>query len=63
MKYEVVIELVAESRMEEHFLHDELPDASWIPNPGCNTVFYLPVSEEERVSEAIKKWKETCENL
>ena len=61
MRYEVVIELVAESQMEEHFLHGELPDATWRPNPGCNTVFYLPVAEEERVSEALKKWKENYE--
>jgi hypothetical protein len=63
MNYTVVIQLVSESRMEEHFLRDEFPDAIWTSNPGCNVVFYLPVSEEDRVTEAIKKWKETCENL
>jgi hypothetical protein len=61
MKHEVVIQLVSESRMEEHFLHDEFPDAVWTSNPGFNVVFYLPVSEEERVTEAIKKWKENYE--
>ncbi len=61
MKYKVVIELVAESNLEEHFIHDELPGAVWIPNPGCTTVFYLPESEEDRVTEVMKKWKETYE--
>lgn len=57
MKYEVVIQLVSESYIEEHFILDEFPDATWTTNPGGNAIFYLPASEEERVSEALKKWE------
>jgi len=59
MKRRVVIEIKTESYMEEQFIHDRLPDAVWVGNSGGGmTVFYIDISEEERVLKALIEWKE-----
>lgn len=57
MRRTLVIEVEAESYMEEQFLLDKFPDAKWL-NLGGTTRFYLPVEEKEEVLKAITEWKE-----
>lgn len=57
MEQKEVIELRAESYMEEQFLLDKFPGITWI-NSGSSTTFYLPIDEKDSVLTAIKEWKE-----
>lgn len=57
MKRSIVIELVSESYLEEQFLIDRFPDASWL-NYGGNTRFYISIDDNDRVLKAITEWKE-----
>ncbi len=61
MRRKTVIELEAESYLEEQFLLDQFPAARWL-NLGGTTRFYLDVDENERVLEALTKWKEIEKN-
>ena len=57
MKRRVVIELESESYLEEQFLIDRFPDATWL-NQGGNTTFYISIDDNDRVLKAITEWEE-----
>ena len=56
MKQKEVIELKAESYMEEQFLLDRFPSVVWL-NLGGSTTFYLSIDEKDSVLKAIKEWE------
>ena len=57
MKRRVVIEVEAESYLEEQYLLDQFPDAVWL-NMGGQTRFYMDIDDKDRVLEALTNWKE-----
>ncbi len=57
MKQKEVIELRSESYMEDQFLLDRFPSATWLNHRG-STTFYLSVDEKDSVLKAIKEWEE-----
>lgn len=61
MRRKLVIEVEAESYMEEQFLLDKFPDAKWL-NLGGTTMFYISIEEKEEVLKAITEWKEHDQN-
>ncbi|MHA1816971.1 MAG: hypothetical protein ACTSX1_13265 [Candidatus Heimdallarchaeaceae archaeon] len=65
MKYKRIIEIVAESQLEEQFLLDKFPGAWWNRPAGINakTTFHLPISEEANVQKAYDEFKEVKRRL
>ncbi len=57
MEYKEVIQLRSESYMEDQFLLDRFPSATWLNHRG-STTFYLSVDEKDSVLKAIKEWEE-----
>jgi len=55
MKTRDVIEIEAESYLEEQFLVETFPDAIWLNIHGT-TKFYLSNVHIERVEEALNEW-------
>ena len=56
MKAKKVIEIQAETYIEEQLLIEEFPEAIWFTGVG-NTRFYLPEYMEEEVEEKIQELK------
>ena len=57
MQAKKVIEIQAESYIEEQLLMDAFPEAVWFGGVG-NTRFYLPYNRKEDVQKKIREWRD-----
>ena len=57
MEYKEVIQLRSESYMEDQFLLDRFPSATWLNHRG-STTFYLSVDEKDSVLREEKEGKD-----
>ena len=57
MRQRTVVEVQAESYIEEQLLLEKFPEALWF-NLSGNTMFYLPESSKEEVSSFIEECEE-----
>jgi len=57
MKQRTVVEVQAESYIEEQLLLEKFPEAIWF-NLSGNTMFYLPEDTKEEVTSFIKECEE-----
>jgi hypothetical protein len=58
MEAKKVIEIQAESYIEEQLLMDAFPEAVWFTGVG-STRFYLPYNRKEDVKEKMREWRDS----
>ena len=59
-----VIEIQAQTYMEEQFLLSRFPDAVWMTGVKSDFgTFYVPESKEKVVEKALLEWSEKTKNL
>ena len=56
MQAKKVIEIQAESYIEEQLLMDAFPEAVWFTGVG-STRFYLPYDKKDDVKQKIEEWR------
>jgi len=56
MQAKKVIEIQAESYIEEQLLMDAFPEAVWFTGVG-STRFYLPYDRKDDVKQKIEEWR------
>ncbi len=61
MKHKKVIQIIAETYYEEQYILLRFPEAWWDDRSG-ETVFSIPLEQEEQVHEVMKEYKERIKN-
>jgi len=53
-----VVEIQAETYMEEQFILSRFPDSVWIPGVrGIYATFYIPETKAKVIDHALNEWK------